>query len=352
MPTTTNYIWDEDNILAEADGTNAINTVYTNEPQQYGNLISTRIGSETSYHQFDALGSTRQLTNAVGHVTDTVIYDAWGNVVGRTGTTDVMLLWIGIVGYYFDPETGLFAVRERPYGPAIGRWLSVDPLWTRLAADAFIYCRNSPLVNNDPSGLFCQAPPCQRKGTWDPEDCLQSPACTCSEARGKNPIGAGFPIAELVPDLAKQKGREVNCPVYAVTGDCDMPKGKGGSWTCRRTAEKGPAQVFICISGELSYCEAIQLLKHEMYHARQLCLGAPGCDINDLTKCIECEYLGYVEQLKEDAAQKCEKPPPKPELERKARTMAREFSCNKEIVGNVPPCSELVPKWFPNVAGK
>src|SRR4029450_5202274 len=95
MPTTTNYIWDEDNLLAESDGSNVVQTVYTNEPQQYGNLVSSRISGATSYHHFDAIGSTRQLTNAAGAVTDTVTYDAWGNVVNRTGSTSMMRLWIG-----------------------------------------------------------------------------------------------------------------------------------------------------------------------------------------------------------------------------------------------------------------
>src|SRR5437870_9486279 len=103
MP-TTKYVWDEDNLLAEADGNDAIQTVYTNAgapAQQYGNLVSSRISGTTSYHHFDALGSTRQLTNAAGNVTDTVINDAWGNVVARTGTTAVRLLWIGEIGYYY-----------------------------------------------------------------------------------------------------------------------------------------------------------------------------------------------------------------------------------------------------------
>src|SRR5260370_18341582 len=121
MPTTTKYIWDDDNYLAEADGNDTINVVYTNEPQQYGNLVSTRISSTTSYPHFDALGSTRQLTNAVAHVTDKVMYDAWGNVVTRTGTTSAMLLWIGQPGYYFDRDTGLYWVRRRPLQPAIAR---------------------------------------------------------------------------------------------------------------------------------------------------------------------------------------------------------------------------------------
>src|SRR5579862_9607132 len=110
MPTTTNYIWDEENYLAEADATNAINFVYTNEPQQYGNLISTRIGGTTSYHHFDGLGSTRQLTNSAGATTDTMIYGAWGDVANRTGATAISLLWIGEFGYLFDVETQCFYV--------------------------------------------------------------------------------------------------------------------------------------------------------------------------------------------------------------------------------------------------
>src|SRR5262249_12123415 len=107
MP-VTKYIWDKQNYLAEADGSDTINVVYTNEPTPYGNLISTRISGTTSYHHFDAIGSTRQLTNSAGTVTDTMIYDAWGNVVSRTGTTSANLLWIGELGYYSDSEIGQF----------------------------------------------------------------------------------------------------------------------------------------------------------------------------------------------------------------------------------------------------
>src|SRR5262245_26822456 len=156
MPTTTNYIWDEDNLLAEADGTNTIQTVYTNEPEQYGNLISSRISGTTSYHHFDEIGSTRQLSNAAGTVTDTMIYDAWGNVVSRTGTTGALHLWIGEIGYYFDPETGMVYIRERPYGRATGRWTAPDPAAfqgiLRLAFAIFAYCCNNPTNLVDPSG--------------------------------------------------------------------------------------------------------------------------------------------------------------------------------------------------------
>ncbi len=49
MP-TTNYIWDpvSDTILLETDGSNVTQVVYTNEPVEFGNLISERQDSTTS----------------------------------------------------------------------------------------------------------------------------------------------------------------------------------------------------------------------------------------------------------------------------------------------------------------
>jgi len=154
MPTTTKYIWDEDNLLAEADGSDTIHTVYTNEPQQYGNLISSRISGTTSCHHFDALGSTRQLTNAVGGTTDTMIYDAWGNVVSRTGTTGANHLWVGERGYYLDVELSSFHVGQRTYTSSYARWMSPDPLPMRAPSELYGYCRNRPIAFIDPSGLI------------------------------------------------------------------------------------------------------------------------------------------------------------------------------------------------------
>jgi RHS repeat-associated protein len=154
MPTTTKYIWDEQTYLAESDGTNTINVVYTNEPQQYGNLISSRISGTTSYHHFDALGSSRQLTGIAGGTTDNAIYDAWGNVANRTGSTAVMLLWIGEQGYYNEIETLLFHVRRRTYRPVAGLWTAVDPFAFARAAKPYVYSSNTPLNALDPSGLY------------------------------------------------------------------------------------------------------------------------------------------------------------------------------------------------------
>ena len=80
--------------------------MYTNESQDYGNLISQYRKGPTiwvpSYYQYDALGSTRVLTDESGNATDTYTYDAWGNEVAVSGSTVNPFRWVGQVGYYWD----------------------------------------------------------------------------------------------------------------------------------------------------------------------------------------------------------------------------------------------------------
>ncbi len=81
MTKITNFVWNpvDDCIISEVDETGAVQAVYTNEPQQYGGVISQRRGTTTSTYHADALGSTRFLTDSSGNVTDTYLNDAWGN---------------------------------------------------------------------------------------------------------------------------------------------------------------------------------------------------------------------------------------------------------------------------------
>ena len=52
----------------ETDGTGNTTAVYTNEPGQFGGLISERQGNQSQYYHYDGLGSTRQLTDGTGQV--------------------------------------------------------------------------------------------------------------------------------------------------------------------------------------------------------------------------------------------------------------------------------------------
>ena len=152
----TNYIWDEvnDTVLMETNSSGTPTAVYTNEPGQFGGLISERQGGQSQYYHFDAIGSTRQLTNSAGQVTDSYLYDGFGNTVQSTGTSIVPYHFVGCSGYYLDQELAEYYVRARQYSPTLARWLSQDPIGhTGRSANLYDYSRNAPLVIVDPTGL-------------------------------------------------------------------------------------------------------------------------------------------------------------------------------------------------------
>jgi RHS repeat-associated protein len=157
MVTTTKYVWDPvfDCVTHELDENNAVKAVYHNEPQQYGGVLSQRRGNTSHYHHYDALGSTRFLTDSTGNVTDTYLNDAWGNSVASTGPTVNPFRWVGKYGYYTDNSTGQVYVRARTYQPVVARWRSVDPVWHELGdLQLYNYVSTSPAMKLDPSGWW------------------------------------------------------------------------------------------------------------------------------------------------------------------------------------------------------
>jgi RHS repeat-associated protein len=150
----TNYIWDvaNDSYLLETDGNGDTVVEYTSEPARYGRVVSQRRGGQTSFYLFDAQGSTRVLTDGSQNTSDTYLYSAFGETVAQSGSTDNSFQYVGLLGYYLDPETGELYVRARVYQPGIGRWLSRDPLLA--LREAYFYVRNNPIKWWDPRGLY------------------------------------------------------------------------------------------------------------------------------------------------------------------------------------------------------
>ena len=168
--TSTKFVWDAttDAYLSELDGTNAVQAVYTNEPQHYGSVLSQRRSSTSHWLHADALGTTRLLTGSTQTMSDTYLLDAWGNSVASTGTSVNPFRWVGKYGYYSDNSTGQVYVRARMYQPTVARWKSVDPfplVWTRK--NRYAFATSSPVLRIDPSGLldcYCSNWHCDRSG--------------------------------------------------------------------------------------------------------------------------------------------------------------------------------------------
>lgn len=109
----------------------------------------------TSFFIYDGEGNIRMLTDENGTVTDTYDYDAWGNVINRTGNTPNTRLYRA---EEWDPDLSMYYLRNRYYQSATGRF------WTQDSYEGFkqrpqslhkyTYANNNPVNMHDPSGRF------------------------------------------------------------------------------------------------------------------------------------------------------------------------------------------------------
>jgi RHS repeat-associated protein len=127
---------------------------YLREPD--GSLIAMFVESYPYYYHFDALGSTRMLTDESGHITDGYTYDAWGNVTSHDpNSISQPYQYVGQLGYYThyqDANLPLLRLGVRFYDPGLGRFGQVDPIGRRESA--FSYASGRPMFWVDPSGQF------------------------------------------------------------------------------------------------------------------------------------------------------------------------------------------------------
>lgn len=121
----------------------------------YGrDLISQERGVADSFYLVDGLGSTRGLANGSGGVTDVYNYDAFGNLIGRTGSTVNDYLF---AGEQYDSNLGGYYLRKRYYDQYRGRFTAQDPFegWTTdpMSLHNYLYAHANPVNAIDPSGL-------------------------------------------------------------------------------------------------------------------------------------------------------------------------------------------------------
>jgi RHS repeat-associated protein len=117
-------------------------------------LISQDRGGQQSFYVADGLGSTRALADSHGLVTDQYAYDAYGRIIGQSGSTANNYLF---AGEQLDPNMGLYYLRARYYAPSIGRFLTTDPFAGRTidpgSLHRYLYAGANPVNFKDPSGL-------------------------------------------------------------------------------------------------------------------------------------------------------------------------------------------------------
>jgi RHS repeat-associated protein len=141
---TTSYVYDDADILRESRG--GVTQKYVSGG--IDELFSTEDGTSTSYVHQDAMGSVVATTNAGGSVLSAPDYDAWG--VLRAGGSEPGHTF---TGREWDPQTGMYYYRARYYDPAVGRFITEDPMRFRAGVNFFAYVSNNPTNRIDPLGL-------------------------------------------------------------------------------------------------------------------------------------------------------------------------------------------------------
>lgn len=156
---TTRDVATPDPLLSIEDGRPVLHV--TDGDQVVARLEETR----TAYLHRDHLGSLALVTDDTGALALRIAYDPYGVVTGRTGP------WappgpaaggpdLGGFGTGRDPGHGLghglVLLGSRWYCPALGRFLSPDPMVTDVADpaawNAYAYCRGNPTSYLDPTG--------------------------------------------------------------------------------------------------------------------------------------------------------------------------------------------------------
>ncbi|MBM3150085.1 MAG: RHS repeat-associated core domain-containing protein, partial [Chloroflexi bacterium] len=144
----TNYLWDTQAALPEivAETTGNVTTQYA-----YGLdlLAMTDPSGASYYYHADGLGSVRNLSNASGQSVTRYLYDAYGKVRSQQGSSHNPFKF---TGQQVDDETGLIYLRARYYDPAIGRFLTRDPLGD--IEGLYQYAGNNPVNQIDPQGTL------------------------------------------------------------------------------------------------------------------------------------------------------------------------------------------------------
>ena len=142
------------NVLAEIDENGTAKCVYTIG----ADLVSQERDGSVSVYLYDGHGSVVGLANENGAVTDTYSYDAFGNLISSTGSTENCYRYCG---EQFDESTGLYYLRARYMDTSTGRFISQDSyagsVSDPVSLHKYLYANANPVMNSDPSGYMTKA---------------------------------------------------------------------------------------------------------------------------------------------------------------------------------------------------
>ena len=108
-------------------------------------------GGATTFLRENGVGSALATAAAGGAGLSRTEHDAFGNEAALQAGPRGPYRFVGRLGYYSD-DTGLDLLGARYYVPALGRFLTRDPVGHGGGLNLYRYCGNNPLTKVDPDG--------------------------------------------------------------------------------------------------------------------------------------------------------------------------------------------------------
>jgi RHS repeat-associated protein len=146
---------DGDQLVLARNGTGPITDIYGYYPGgDHPLAVQFQSGKKLVYITDPQLNATvRGLADTNRTATNPLVKDytigPWGEVAADTGLKTRLKL----AGQQYDQEVGLYYMRARYYDPALGRFLSEDPIGIAGGLNLYAYAGNDPVNMWDPTGL-------------------------------------------------------------------------------------------------------------------------------------------------------------------------------------------------------
>ncbi|MEE9426377.1 MAG: polymorphic toxin-type HINT domain-containing protein [Methylococcales bacterium] len=151
---TTGYVVDSNRDYAQVlqesvNGAEIVSYTYGDD------LVSQTRDAATHHYHYDGLGSTRYLSDASGTLTDRYDYEAFGQLLNETGSTENRYRF---AGEQLDSGLDQYYLRARYYNQYAGRFTQMDT-WMGNNSDPvtlhkYLYGNVDPVNVVDPSGHF------------------------------------------------------------------------------------------------------------------------------------------------------------------------------------------------------
>jgi RHS repeat-associated protein len=149
---TTLYVWNGWELLAETDASGNATRRYTHAPEGLDFPLAMRQSNTTSLFHLDGQGNVYLLTDLNGTRRSEYRYRGYGDRY-VTPVGEAVASPFGYKGREEDRETGLVYLRHRYYSPRLERFVNQDPIGIAGGLNTYGFAGLSPVNASDPMGL-------------------------------------------------------------------------------------------------------------------------------------------------------------------------------------------------------